>query len=312
MQTWPFNIVKEIHKAEKKMHLYHRLVYVINNSVRHRNKFSDISNVNYLIKQSCTHCSLQAVPVALDIIYYYINVSFPPLFPSSSFQIISASLSLCMVLYCTIEFRRYYSSLHTFDTLTLTMALHMSLTAIGGHLSNLRVAVPPPLRSICFPESLSVFLRNTILSVAFFDTLLFLSSFMTWSSRYLGSTTMLVSAFSLVHLSCVVILLGNHLVRDIPPHQIPPNGFVDQLKIMSARYNSPFAHGTAFGSTALMALLMHVVWAYFARVSDCVINLDNQIEHAYNITRQQHYGNSSAQTAIDNVNHLICGAYGPV
>jgi uncharacterized protein YjaG (DUF416 family) len=81
---------------------------------------------------------------------------------------------------------------------------------------------------------------------------------------------------------------------------------------MSARYNSPFAHGTAFGSTALMALLMHVVWAYFARVSDCVINLDNQIEHAYNITRQQHYGNSSAQTAIDNVNHLICGAYGPV
>lgn len=66
-----------------------------------------------------------------------------------------------------------------------------------------------------------------------------------------------------------------------------------------------------------MALLMHVVWAYYARVNDCVVNLDARIEHAYNITRHHHHVGQHGTTtpsyaAIDNVNHLICGAYGPV
>jgi len=188
--------------------------------------------------------------------------------------------------------------------------VQVSSAAIGAHVNNLRAAIPPQLRTICFPESLSAFLRNTIVSIALLDILLFMSTFFTWSSRYLGSTTMMVSIFSLLHISYITILLGNHLAHGIPPHQIQPNGLVDQLKQLSARYTSVFAHGTAFGSTALMAVLMHVVWAYFARVSDCVINLDARLEHAYNITR--HHGHSHSYSAIDNVNHLICGAYGPV
>ena len=93
---------------------------------------------------------------------------------------------------------------------------------------------------------------------------------------------------------------------------------IEQLQQLSARTTSVFAHGTAFGSTALMALLMHVVWAYYARVNDCVVNLDTRLEHAYNITRSHHHYNGQQQqhtpsyATIDNVNHLICGAYGPV
>jgi hypothetical protein len=194
--------------------------------------------------------------------------------------------------------------------------VQMSSAAIGAHVTNLRAAIPPPLRSICFPESLSAFLRNTIISIGLLDILFFMSSFFTWNSRYLGSTTMMVSLFSLLHISYITILLGNHLVRGIPPQQIYPNGLLDQLNQLSARHTSVFAHGTAFGSTALMALLMHVVWAYFARVSDCVINLDSRLERAYNITHGGHHNGHTTTTpsysAIDNVNHLICGAYGPV
>ena len=96
---------------------------------------------------------------------------------------------------------------------------------------------------------------------------------------------------------------------------------IEQLQQLSARTTSVFAHGTAFGSTALMALLMHVVWAYYARVNDCVVNLDTRLEHAYNITRSHHHHYNGQQQSqqhtpsyatIDNVNHLICGAYGPV
>ena len=119
---------------------------------------------------------------------------------------------------------------------------------------------------------------------------------------------MMVSVISLLHISYLIILLGNHLVQGIPQNQIEPNGVIDQLKNLSARTTSAFAHGNAFGSTALMALLMHVVWAYYARVNDCVINLDARLEHAYNISHHSHRHSHS----IDNVNHLICGAYGPV
>jgi len=124
----------------------------------------------------------------------------------------------------------------------------------------------------------------------------------------------MVSIFSLLHISYIAILLGNHLVQGIIPqnnnHIIEPNGVIDQLQQLSQRFSSVFAHGTAFGSTALMALLMHVVWAYYARVNDCVVNLDTRIEHAYNVNHAQH--NTPSTRAIDNVNHLICGAYGPV
>jgi hypothetical protein len=184
--------------------------------------------------------------------------------------------------------------------------VQLSSAAIGAHVSNVRAALPPWLQSICFPESLSAFLRNIIISIALLDVLLLMSTSFTWSSRYLGSTTVMVSVLSLLHISYITILMGNHLVQGIPPHHIQPNGLVDQLKDLNARYTSVFAHGTAFGSTALMAVLMHVVWAYFKRVNDCVINLDARLEHAYNISHQQGY------SAIDNVNHLICGAYGPV
>lgn len=187
--------------------------------------------------------------------------------------------------------------------------VHMSGAALNAHANNFRAAIPPPLRSLCFPESLSSFLRNTIFAIALLDVLFFMSTFFTWSSRYLGTTTMMVSVFSLLHISYIAILLGNHLVQGIPPHQIEPNGVIEQLKHLSARATSVFAHGTAFGSTALMALLMHVVWAYYARVNDCVVNLDARLEHAYNISRHSH---SHSYSAIDNVNHLICGAYGPV
>mmetsp|Transcript_30535 Transcript_30535/g.45860 ORF Transcript_30535/g.45860 Transcript_30535/m.45860 type:complete len:261 (-) Transcript_30535:90-872(-) len=190
--------------------------------------------------------------------------------------------------------------------------VQMSGAALGAYTNNLRAAMPPPLRSIFFPESLSSFLRNTILAIALLDVLLFMSTFFTWSSRYLGTTTMMVSVFSLLHISYIAILLGNHLVQGIPPHQIEPNGVIDQLQQLSARATSVFAHGTAFGSTALMALLMHVVWAYYARVNDCVLNLDARLEHAYNITHNGHHGHTPSYSAIDNVNHLICGAYGPV
>ncbi len=192
--------------------------------------------------------------------------------------------------------------------------VRMSGAALGSYANNLRSAIPPPLRSICFPESLSSFLRNTILAIALLDVLFFMSTFFTWSSRYLGTTTMMVSIFSLLHVSYIAILLGNHLVQGIPQQHIQPNSVIDQLQQLSARTTSVFAHGTAFGSTALMALLMHVVWAYYARVNDCVVNLDARLEHAYNITRAHHHigQHTPSYSAIDNVNHLICGAYGPV
>ncbi len=155
-----------------------------------------------------------------------------------------------------------------------------SSAAIGAQLSNLRAAIPPPLRTICFPDNLSIFLRNTIIAIGVLNICLFFAAILTWPSRYLGSTTMMVSVVSMAHITYVSIILGNHLVHGISPHQIQVGGFVDQLKSMSARYQSVFAHGTAFGSTAFMALLMHVVWAYFARVNDCVVNLDNRIQHA--------------------------------
>lgn len=193
--------------------------------------------------------------------------------------------------------------------LSLTnLTIMSSSAAIGAQLSNLRAAIPPPLRTICFPDNLSIFLRNTMTAIGVLNICLFFAAILTWPSRYLGSTTMMVSVVSIAHITYVSIILGNHLVHGIPPHQIQVGGIVDQLKSMSARYQSVFAHGTAFGSTAFMALLMHVVWAYFARVNDCVVNLDNRIQHAYNVTRHV----SPTHTAIDNVNHLICGAYGPV
>ena len=217
--------------------------------------------------------------------------------------------SLDRVLTGSVKIKRKKGKGKHNQHLSLTnLTIMSSSAAIGAQLSNLRAAIPPPLRTICFPDNLSIFLRNTITAIGVLNICLFFAAILTWPSRYLGRTTMMVSVVSIAHITYVSIILGNHLVHGIPPHQIQVGGFVDQLKSMSARYQSVFAHGTAFGSTAFMALLMHVVWAYFARVNDCVVNLDNRIQHAYNVTRHV----SPTHTAIDNVNHLICGAYGPV
>eukprot|EP00574_Skeletonema_japonicum_P006335 CAMPEP_0201727896 /NCGR_PEP_ID=MMETSP0593-20130828/13927_1 /ASSEMBLY_ACC=CAM_ASM_000672 /TAXON_ID=267983 /ORGANISM="Skeletonema japonicum, Strain CCMP2506" /LENGTH=56 /DNA_ID=CAMNT_0048219833 /DNA_START=206 /DNA_END=372 /DNA_ORIENTATION=- len=56
---------------------------------------------------------------------------------------------------------------------------------------------------------------------------------------------MMVSFFSLLHVSYLAILLGNHLVQGIPQHQHhhgsinePFNGVIEQLQQLSARTTS--------------------------------------------------------------------------
>mmetsp|Transcript_13792 Transcript_13792/g.29114 ORF Transcript_13792/g.29114 Transcript_13792/m.29114 type:complete len:275 (+) Transcript_13792:406-1230(+) len=196
--------------------------------------------------------------------------------------------------------------------------VRVSSSAIDAHLNNIRNRLPPPLQVACFPDSTSSLARNIILVMIVVNAFLFLVSLTTIGTRFMGSAMLLASFISCCHTAVATMLLGSHFLR--PDNQggiglmgmnnIGLGDFATRMgnyiRHASQRYGSnPFAYGSLFGATVVMALVMHIESVYFGGVSSCV--------------SKSLAGNAAAVNAVTNATsgsayHLFsnCGASGAV
>eukprot|EP00571_Detonula_confervacea_P003707 CAMPEP_0172319218 /NCGR_PEP_ID=MMETSP1058-20130122/37097_1 /TAXON_ID=83371 /ORGANISM="Detonula confervacea, Strain CCMP 353" /LENGTH=308 /DNA_ID=CAMNT_0013034217 /DNA_START=118 /DNA_END=1044 /DNA_ORIENTATION=- len=214
----------------------------------------------------------------------------------------------------------------------------IATSAIDVHLHNLQSNIPPNLRSLCFPHSTSAFLRNMILTNATLNLLLFPSSLLSIGVRYMGFDIVLISFTSCFHMAIICMVLGNHIADTVSSSSFTLLGnnnnnnlgprLANTLRNTSLRYGSNvFLYGALFGSTVVMAMLMHVVHVYYGGIADCVVtNAANAASNsrsgsgAFHLTggyaNDDHSSNTSgstmaaATTAFDPF--TICGASGPV
>eukprot|EP00585_Thalassiosira_rotula_P013274 CAMPEP_0196129852 /NCGR_PEP_ID=MMETSP0910-20130528/426_1 /TAXON_ID=49265 /ORGANISM="Thalassiosira rotula, Strain GSO102" /LENGTH=281 /DNA_ID=CAMNT_0041389047 /DNA_START=70 /DNA_END=915 /DNA_ORIENTATION=- len=154
--------------------------------------------------------------------------------------------------------------------------IHITSTALHSHLANVRSKIPPSIRTICLPDSISTVLRNIILAMVSLNAFLLLTSVFTSSVKFMGYSIFLIAISSCIHVACLALLFGSHVADAF--------GMLGQLRLAatlrqtSARYgNDVFAFGTLFGATVVMAVLMRVASSYYGGVASCVTGVGTRL-----------------------------------
>lgn len=197
--------------------------------------------------------------------------------------------------------------------MTEPMAAHhtnLDTTILEDHLNNIRNKIPPSIRTACFPDSTSTLLRNTILTMGVLNGFLFLGSLFTIGVRFTGSSMVLLSLASCLHLACIGMVLGSHIAATVGSLGGVGGRVAYLLSNTSTRYGADvYAQGTLFGSTVVMAILMQFASSYYKGVSACVANLASpRAAASQNATGAASMGGLT--TASDPF--ATCGASGPV
>lgn len=182
-------------------------------------------------------------------------------------------------------------------------------SALGAHLNNIRNKIPPSIRAAC-PNSTSTLLHNTILTMGVLNAFLLLGSIFTVNVRFLGYSMLLLSLASCVHVACVGMVLGVHIAETVGSLGGLGGRLAYLLSNTSTRYGGDsYAHGTMFGSTLMMVLLMHVASSYYKGVSACVATLAAPgAAVVQNVTGG--YASAGGHHVSDAF--AACGASGPV
>ena len=99
-----------------------------------------------------------------------------------------------------------------------------------------------------------------------------LSSLFVIGVRFMGLSILWVSISSSIHIAYSTMIFGNHVADTISRIGLVP--LANTLRNASARYNQPgrdvFNLGAMFGSTLIMAVLLHAVSSYYGGLADCV------------------------------------------
>mmetsp|Transcript_14425 Transcript_14425/g.23554 ORF Transcript_14425/g.23554 Transcript_14425/m.23554 type:complete len:269 (+) Transcript_14425:206-1012(+) len=188
--------------------------------------------------------------------------------------------------------------------------IHITTSALDGHLNNIRSNIPPSIRAACFPDSTSTFLRNLLLAMGTLNVFLFLGSLLTVGVRFMGGFTMIfISMASCIHLSCIGMVLGKHIASET----MMGGRLAHTLRNTSARYGSDvFVLGALFGSTLVMATLMRFVSTYYGGVSACVANAVSASASIHGNLTGGYATNDKHNDSSSSYNDDACGASGPV
>ncbi|KAL9188918.1 hypothetical protein ACHAXT_011408 [Thalassiosira profunda] len=190
---------------------------------------------------------------------------------------------------------------------------HLSASALGAHLNNIRGNLPPQIRSACLPDSVSAFLRNVLFASTVLNGFLFISSILAAGSRFMGLSVVLVSLASCTHLLFAGAVLGGHVADSVST--LGSMRLANTLRNGAARFGiDPYAHGALFGSTLALAAMLRVISSYYGGVARCVTNMASASVTNHNVT-------GGYKTFHDNMRGLssssfdpygACGASGPV
>lgn len=197
--------------------------------------------------------------------------------------------------------------------------IQISSNALDAHINNIRANIPPSIKNACCPDSTSTFLRNILLTLGILNVLLALTSLFVIGVKFMGLSILLIAFVSCIHVTCLTLVLGNHVADTISGLGLLP--LANTLRNTSSRYGTDaYMHGAMFGSTLLMALLFHVISSYYGGLAECVTA---NAATAWKGQQQQHltggYGDSSTHNnnSSSSIEHHFdpysaCGASGPV
>ena len=135
--------------------------------------------------------------------------------------------------------------------------------------------------------------------------------------KFMGLSILLIAFVSCIHVTCLTLVLGNHVADTISGLGLLP--LANTLRNTSSRYGTDaYMHGAMFGSTLLMALLLHVTSSYYGGLAECVTaNAATAWKGQQHLTggyadSVTHNNNSSSSIEHHFDPYTACGASGPV
>ena len=188
-------------------------------------------------------------------------------------------------------------------------------SALDAQINNIRNNIPPQFRQACCPDSMSTFLRNVLFTMGILNVLFLMTSLLVAGVRFMGLSIMFIAFISCTHIIVLTLVLGNHIADTMSRLNLVP--LANTLRSTSSRYATDlYMHGTLFGSTAIMAILLHITSSYFGELANCVAdNAASSISSGqHNLTGgyASHVVNTNTYN-IDNYNpYNSCGSSGPV
>jgi len=133
--------------------------------------------------------------------------------------------------------------------------------------------------------------------------------------RFMGLSIMFIAFISCTHIIVLTLVLGNHIADTLSRLNLVP--MANTLRSTSSRFATDlYMHGTLFGSTAVMAILLHITSSYFGELANCVAdNAASSISSGqHNLTGgyASHVVNSNTYNIDDYNPYNSCGSSGPV